>query len=85
VHREPAVAREQVEYPSSGGHRPDPDAVVALVEEVSGLLAAHHIGLEVQAVLGERHRLDDRRPEQRQALVQPGHLHLAGQAQHQRP
>ena len=68
VYGEATVAREEVEHAGPLGHLADTNAVIALVEEVTGLLAAHHIGLEVQTVLEEGYGLGDSRPVERDAF-----------------
>ena len=84
VHREPAGAGEDVQHPGTGRHAPGQDPVVALVEEVAGLLPVHHICLEPQAALLEQHRPVRWRADQRIAFLQPVQcrgVQLAGQAQ----
>ena len=66
------------------GHRADARPVVALVEEVPGLLAVHDVGLERQPVLEERHRLVGQLAEQRPTPSTPPTLPPAA-AQHDAP
>ncbi len=58
MHGEASGAGEHIEHAGALAHRGQQRPVLPLVEEVPGLLAADHVGLEQQPVLEERHRLD---------------------------
>ena len=65
-------------------HRPHQRPVVALVEEVPGLVTADDVGLQRQAALAEPNRTIGRRSDDRRAVGEPERLALAdvaGQAQ----
>ena len=53
---ESPAGAEHVEHVEARGQGPQPGPVVALVEEVSGLLPGDHVGLHHQPVLPEQHR-----------------------------
>ena len=87
VDGEPAGAAEDVEHAGAAGERADAAAVVALVEEVPGLLAANDVGLEREPRLEERHGPLDRLACDELALLQPVQVLVAGrarEAQHDR-
>ena len=66
-------------------HRPHQRPVVALVEEVSGLVAADDVGLQREAALAEPDRTVGRRSDDRHAVGEPERLALAdgaGQPEH---
>src|SRR4051794_24467467 len=62
VDRETAGVSKKVEHRAVPGKRPDASTIVALIEEESGLLPLHQVGLEVQTVLEKAHRFSGNRP-----------------------
>ena len=55
VHRERASAREYIEHLRIAGEAADLGAIVALIQEMSGLLTVDHVGFEGETVLAEDH------------------------------
>src|SRR5437773_2654472 len=56
VEREAAGEAEHVQHVAAARHRAGAPAVIALVEEESGLLSAHHVGFEADSRFEKNHR-----------------------------
>lgn len=68
VDREPTRAGKHIEHRSVVSYGSNPLSVVALVEEMTGLLAVKHIGLERQTILQKQHRPRDLRSKEHHAI-----------------
>ena len=85
VDAESARRGEDVEHVASRRHLTHTDAVRSLIEEVAGLLAGAHVGVELQARLDEAHRTVGQVAGDHVAVGEAERLaglQVAGEAQH---